>query len=169
MKPEGMTIVERNEGEAEPETLAIRARRAEFIELRDLYVARRAPDEIGPKFIMELNADDVTLLLAGLSALLPDKLKLVQGDMEIDAETAARIHALGDSAREMLIRATTESQHNHVWSCLINLLSPDMLGPDPLSSATQTAQAATVYMDRLRDELDMLERAGLPEASDVGK
>lgn len=126
MKPEEMTIIRSNlSAGADDAKEAVVDRRPEFINFGNLYVARQgALSEDNPRFIMELDATDIRLILVGLSELLPDRLKLVDGGVcrtgvKINSETAARIYALGDSAREMLIRAAPDIQHNHVWSCLV--------------------------------------------------
>lgn len=131
---------------------AITSRKPKFINIEQLYVARRTPDPSGPRFIMELTAEDITTILVGLSKLLPDDLKLVSLEsldgpldwpQDLDDETIADVHALGDSAREILIRATQPGQHCHMWDALLSPLDAD---------ATLAEQAATMYANEIAGE-----------------
>lgn len=123
---------------------SIKDRDSKFINIGGLYLARCAPDGDGePTFVMELSTEDLAMLLVGLSEILPDDLKLTEplgGD--IDVETIGRAYALGDSVRELLMRVQ-QSQHNHIWHCLLTGLD---------DKATPAELAMTAYGDEVAGE-----------------
>lgn len=133
---------------------AIKARDPKFINLGELYLARRAATDGEPRFVMELSGGDLQLLLLSLSELLPEDMKLanLQGE-ELDDETLGRMHALGDSARELLIRATQQG-HNHCWHCLVG-----GVGNDATAAETAMSAYASEVVDERSDETDALQAA----------
>lgn len=136
----------------------IEIREPKFVNIGGLYLARRAVAEGEPRFVMELNVADLGMLLIALSAVLPEGKKLagLQGDEDLDNlgdDTIDHMHVLGDSVRELLIRATQHG-HNHMWHCLVSGLD---------DGATVAEQALTAYgrevADERPDEMDALEAA----------
>lgn len=135
-----------------PAKSGIENRDPKFINIGELYLARRA-DGGGPRFVMELDAEDLRMLLIALSAVLPEGKKLadLQGDGDLDDETIDRMHVLGDSVRELLIRATGHG-HNHVWHCLLGWVDDDVT----VAELALTAYGREVAEER-PDEMDALE------------
>ena len=131
----------------------IEIRDPKFVNIGGLYLARRAVADGEPRFVMELDVEDLGSLLIGLSAILPDDKKLADLHGELDNETIDRMYALGDSVRELLIRATQQG-HNHMWHCLLGGVG---------DNATVAEQALAAYgsevADERPDEMDALETA----------
>lgn len=154
----------KNDAEKDPYA----GRDPKFIEiggrLGGLYLARRAPAPGEPKFVMEFTVDELTMLLLGLSKVLPEGRKLVDQTGELDDEDIDFVHALGDSVRELLIRATGAG-HNHAWHGLVGGLADD---------ATVAELAITAYANEIAterpDEVDALEvsKDGCPDKNASG-
>jgi len=113
-----------------------------FVEIGELYLARRAPVPGEPTFVMEFTVDELTMLLLGLSKVLPNDRRLVDQTEELNDEDFDRMHALGDSLRELFIRATS-LQHNHIWHGLLSGLDDD---------ATVAERVMTAYANEIADE-----------------
>lgn len=143
----------------------IEIRDPKFINIGGLYLARRAVADGEPRFVMELDTEDLGMLLVALSAVLPDGKKLadLHGDGELDDETIDRMHVLGDSARELLMRATRQG-HNHMWHCLLSGVDDDAT----VAELALTAYGREVAEER-SDEMDALEAAesDAPDGAEV--